>query len=169
MPAGPTYEPIQSQTLSSNQSSIIFNSFSGYTDLVLVSSPVSTTGSNTYMWLRFNGDNSSSYNLVSMRGNSSTAGGTRVSTAIVNYICYSNEVPTVAGRTTVITNIMNYSNSTTYKHTLTRSNDASLIVEALLGVWRNTAPITSITVGMDASGSPIATGSTFTLYGIKAA
>jgi hypothetical protein len=169
MAAGPTYEPIATNTLGSNQSSVTFSSFSGYTDLVLVSSPVSTTGSNTYMWLRYNSDNGSNYSLTSLRGNASTVGGTRVGTATVDYMCYSQEVPTTVGRTTVITQIMNYSNSTTHKTILTRNNDFSLIVESLVSRWANTNAITSITIGMDASGSPIATGSTFTLYGIKAA
>jgi hypothetical protein len=36
MPAGSTYTPIATTTLGSAQADVTFNSFSGYTDLVLV-------------------------------------------------------------------------------------------------------------------------------------
>jgi hypothetical protein len=75
----------------------------------------------------------------------------------------------------VITNIQNYSNSTTYKTILTRTNNAAgssaqLLVGAQVALWRNTAAITSITIlGDQGTPSNLATGSTFTLYGLKAA
>jgi len=163
-----TYTPIATQTLSSAAASVTFSSIpQGYTDLILVCSPVSTTGSNTFMTLQYNGDTGSNYSSTILRGNGSTASSVRLSNTTVAYICYSQEVPTVAGRTTVITQFQNYSNSTTYKTTLTRNNDASQITETIVSLWRNTAPITSITIDMDASGSVIASGSTFSLYGIQ--
>jgi hypothetical protein len=163
-----THTPIATQTLGSAAASVTFSSIpQGYTDLVLVCSPVSTTGVNTFMTLQYNGDTGSNYSSTILRGNGSTTGSVRLTNTTVAYICYSQEVPTVAGRTTVITQFQNYSNSTTYKTTLTRNNDASQITEAIVSLWRNTAPINSITIDMDASGSVIAAGSTFTLYGIQ--
>jgi hypothetical protein len=163
-----TYTPIATQTLGSAAASVTFSSIpQGYTDLVLVCSPVSTTGSNTYMWVRYNDDSGSNYSSTIMRGNGSAAGSVRLTNQTYQYICYSAEVPTVAGRTTVITQLQNYSNSTTYKTALTRNNDVVQITEAIASLWRNTAPITSITIDMDASGSVIAAGSTFSIYGIQ--
>jgi hypothetical protein len=62
---------------------------------------------------------------------------------------------------------MNYSNTTTNKTVLGRSSAASGFVEAAVGLWRNTSAITSITA--TTGGQSYQTGSTFTLYGIKAA
>jgi len=60
---------------------------------------------------------------------------------------------------------MNYSNTTTYKTFLGRGNDPSSFVRQGVGLWRNTAAITSFSV----SGVTFSTGVTATLYGIKAA
>jgi hypothetical protein len=70
---------------------------------------------------------------------------------------------------------MDYSNSTTYKTWLSRANRASSALDyqgtdAVVGLWRSTAAITSITVknrrgGVDYN---FASGSNFKLYGIQA-
>jgi hypothetical protein len=68
-----------------------------------------------------------------------------------------------------IINIQNYSNTTTYKTALLRSNLATGTypgVDAFVGLWRSTSAITSITI-LPASNN-LLSGSTFTLYGIKA-
>ena len=62
---------------------------------------------------------------------------------------------------------MNYSNATTYKTVITRASNANNGVDAVVGLWRNTAAITSINVFLGTGN--LDTGSTFTLYGIKAA
>jgi hypothetical protein len=66
---------------------------------------------------------------------------------------------------------MNYSNATTYKTWLSRNNRASASnapgTEALVGLWRSTSAITELVIGL--TGGNFDTGSTFTLYGIKAA
>ena len=63
---------------------------------------------------------------------------------------------------------MNYSNTTTFKTKLSKVTiPASSIVQDV-SLWRNTSAITSITVIVPAANNWIA-GSTFTLYGIKAA
>jgi hypothetical protein len=67
-----------------------------------------------------------------------------------------------------IVNFQNYSNSTTNKTVLARNSAPDDAVEALVGLWRNTAAITSIQFSNNA-GANFATGSTFTLYGIAAA
>jgi hypothetical protein len=67
-----------------------------------------------------------------------------------------------------ILHINNYSNSTTYKTVLARGNAATNLVEAFVGLWRNTNAITSISIICQNSKN-FGSGSTFTLYGIKAA
>jgi hypothetical protein len=66
---------------------------------------------------------------------------------------------------------MNYSNSTTYKTVLGRSNRASSDTAADVGLWRSTSAITRIDLAMGGSfpTNNFASGSTFTLYGIAAA
>jgi hypothetical protein len=74
---------------------------------------------------------------------------------------------------TVITNIMNYSNSTTFKTVLSRYSNGSTSngpgTEAIVGLWQNTSVINSITVKQNTGSNNLDTGSTFTLYGIAAA
>jgi hypothetical protein len=59
---------------------------------------------------------------------------------------------------------MNYSNTTTFKTMLNRSNVPSTGTGATVGLWRNTAAISSLTITSE-SGN-LQSGSTFTLYGI---
>ena len=63
---------------------------------------------------------------------------------------------------------MNYSNTTTFKTILMRANNAALGVDAIVGLWRSTAAINEIKV-FPTGGANFETGSTFSLYGIKAA
>jgi hypothetical protein len=75
----------------------------------------------------------------------------------------------------VIYQIMNYSNTTTYKTSLTRQNtvDAADYNGTLtaVGLWRSTSAITSVAIQLTRGGSAynFTSGSIFTLYGIKAA
>ena len=160
-----TYEPIATTTLGSNQTTIDFTSISGaYTDLILVFNGTNAT-SNNGMVLRFNSDTGSNYSETYIYGNGTSAlssfgsSQTRV------------QVGTDVGssRATVIVSINNYSNTTTYKTTLGRGSSAGTTADATVGLWRNTAAITAIQCRLGAGTSSFSSGSTFTLYGIKAA
>jgi len=165
-----TYEPIATQTLGSAAASVTFSSITGtYTDLVIVSNlAVATAG--TSMNIRFNGDSGNNYSYTNLYGDGSAAGSARGTSASKGYIAWY-VAPNTSIEMANITHIMNYSNSTTFKTTLSRANRASASnfpgTEAVVSLWRNTAAITSIVIAAD-SGN-ISTGSTFTLYGIKAA
>ena len=66
-----------------------------------------------------------------------------------------------------IANIQNYSSTSMNKTVINRGSRASGGVDAITGLWRNTAAITSITVfGSDGD---LNIGTTLTLYGIAAA
>ena len=74
------------------------------------------------------------------------------------------------GGSVQILQLMNYSNTTTYKTILSRTNAAANGVDATVGLWRSTSAITSIEIGKNSGMSgTFQIGSTFTLYGIKAA
>lgn len=78
--------------------------------------------------------------------------------------------PTADSFSVNVINVENYSNTTTNKTVIARSNSSSSIAGtvAVAGLWRSTSAITSITV-FCTNGSNIKAGSTFSLYGIKAA
>jgi hypothetical protein len=163
-----TYEPIATNTLGSNTAVVTFSSIPAtYTDLVLVSNIQSTAANNGT--LRINGDTATNYSWTFLSGNGTAASSARGSSK--NSIQMDNlSGPPTSGSTyqIYITNVMNYANATTYKTVVSRSGLASQATEAVVGLWRNTAAITSLSIQIDVSGSVLA-GSVFTLYGIKAA
>lgn len=157
MPA--TYEPIATYTVPSAQASYTFSSIaSTFTDLVLIMQ--STTITANYN-LRFNGDTGTNYSYTSLYGDGSSAGSYRSSNNTVIGLTYTG-----SGAPTTRIQIQNYSNTTTYKTTLTRQDDSVNAAMASVGLWRSTAAINSITIQ---STGNIPTGTTLTLYGIKAA
>lgn len=165
MAALSSYTPISTQTLSSGSTSITFNSFTGYTDLVLVCNVYGTA--NYSGFIRFNGDTGSNYSSTTLQGNGSTVTSGRASSDSSIYIMTKGVGFDPSYLTTGIINIQNYSNSTTYKTVLSRSGVVRASVgetTAFVGTWRNTAAITSFTIISD--GGTYATGSTFSLYGI---
>jgi hypothetical protein len=160
-----TYEPIATQTLGSATNSVTFSSIAGtYTDLKMVISCKYTT-SGQYTRVRFNGDTGGNYSITTIYGDGSTVASTRESGGAIgiNGFYTTDTSNFIAG----LMDVMNYSNSTTFKTVLQRGTDAAARVNATVGLWRNTAAITSI--GLDTPSGNYAIGSTFTLYGIKAA
>jgi hypothetical protein len=163
MAAGSTYTPIATTTLGSNSSSVTFSSISGsYTDLVLVIAGYMGTGSGAYIALQFNSDTGSNYSATDLQGNGSVANSARFSSQTSGLIgaFYTSQA-------NIICSIQNYSNATTYKTAVSRSNAASNNTRADVVLWRSTSAITSVTALCQSD--LMATGSTFTLYGIAAA
>lgn len=165
MPAAQTYEPIATTTLGSTSTSITFNSFSGYTDLVLVISLI-PSGSGLSPQIRYNGDSGSNYSYTVIYGNGTSAASARGSSNNTNYLYYANS-PTSGTPGTYTVHFMNYANTTTNKVALYRWSVAGVEAAAQVNLWRNTAAITSLEIFTSASS--FASGSMFTLYGIKAA
>ena len=160
-----TYEPIATTTLGSSQSSVTFNSFSGYTDLRLIIS-AKTASSGAQIYATINSDSGANYSRTILWGSGSSAGSNRDTNATSWNMDYYGVVTTGQFNTN-ITDFMNYSNTTTYKTMITRTGNSSNGLEAQVALWRNTNAITSFTLNVGGGG--FATGSTFTLYGIKAA
>jgi len=165
-----TYEPISTQTVSgSATNTITFSSVSGaYTDLVVVMNVGATSGSNTGFGMRFNSDTGTNYSDTRIDGDGTSATSTRGTSQARILQCSFALPETASVYAPVITHIFNYTNTTTYKSSLTRSNSASTALQAVAGIWRATpAAITSVTFYTFAGN--FSSGSTFTLYGIKAA
>jgi hypothetical protein len=165
-----TYEPIATTTTTTASPAITFSSISGtYTDLVLVISiRANSTPTSFGTGIRFNSDTGSNYSRTLVYGSGSSA--TSVGTTNQNRIFFSAG-PTAANTFNIIRlDIMNYSNSTTYKTVIARNDDIADVTSATAALWRNTNAITSITITpYDDNATGFATGCTFTLYGIKSA
>ena len=166
MPAAQTYNPISTTTLGSSQSSVTFNSFSGYTDLVLVGTGTNSTA--THFNLTFNSDTGTnySYTLVSGAGSGTeSARGTNTSAIRMNW--NGGWGSTDGDRGNLIINIQNYANTSAFKTVVYRNNRPSSATEAFVGLWRSTSAITSLTLTNNTG--TMSAGTTWTLYGIKAA
>jgi hypothetical protein len=172
-----TYVALDKVTLGSAAATVTFNSISSaYTDLVIVCNTYTRFGSETAstMWIRFNGDTGTNYSTTGLSGNGTSASSSRVSNS--NYAEVAQTMAKTGTTSTVFTpailQIMNYRNSTNNKTILSRSgnedgtNNTSRRTDARGSLWRNTAAITSITIGNDAI--EYLAGSTFELYGILA-
>jgi hypothetical protein len=158
-----TYVALDRVTVGTATSSVTLSSISGsYTDLVLISS-IQASSSGQGLALQVNGDTASNYSCTILRGNGTTASSARITNNSEGLISNIAEPPTTSFGA-YITQFMNYSNSTTHKTVLSRANNASAAIDAIVNLWRNTAAITSITVKI--SSGNIAAGSTFSLYGI---
>lgn len=157
--------PLASVTLSGTTSSVIFSGISqSYTDLTLV---INVASEGTYFpYIQFNSDTGNNYSFTELLGNGTSASSSRLSN--YNLIQTYNVNTTTAVDTTVTWNVMNYSNTTTYKTTLSRANNAGNGTNSIAALWRSTSAINSIFVGIIASGVTrnYTTGSTFNLYGI---
>jgi hypothetical protein len=155
-----TYDSITTTTLTSAVSSVTFSSISGsYTDLIIVHR--GTNSSAAGIQVEFNSDTTAgNYSFTYFYGDGSTAASGRYTSAKSVGSAYTTE-------TNNIFHFINYSNSTTYKTTLSRSNNAANITQGLISLWRSTAAITSIKLFVGAGNFD--SGSTFTLYGVKAA
>jgi hypothetical protein len=166
-----TYTPIATQTLASATTTVTFSSIaSTYTDLRLVMSARSTTNTFTAPAFQFNSDTSTNYSWTGLFGD----GGAAVSYRATSDILISGEQIPRSGNAAnmfglITLDVFNYANTTTFKSVIVKNSNLGTGAVAYVGagLWRATpAAITSITV---LSGNSMAIGSTFTLYGIKAA
>jgi hypothetical protein len=158
-----TYVALSTTVLGSAASSVTFSSISqAYTDLVLVINATADSG-NPDSRIKFNGNTSNNMSGTILTGNGTTASSARRTSLIQMEIDWTG-MGTGIGQYAV--HIMNYANTTTYKTFLVRAAFAAKGSDAIVGMWSNTAAITSITVDIPAGN--FATGSTFTLYGIAA-
>ena len=162
-----TYVALQSTTLGSAAASISFTSINQtYTDLICVLN-MTRSGAGNNLGLRINGDTATNYSETYIEGDGSTAlGGRNSNTNTMRIAAIQGGFGTDLATVTI--HLQNYSNSTTYKTVLTRYSQASTIVGTSVGLWRNTAAVTSIELGTF-GGANFGAGTTATIYGIAAA
>jgi hypothetical protein len=151
-----TYEKVATNTLGATASSVTFSSIPGtYTDLVLIVNSTLTDGSND-TYIRINGDSSTNYSRIYMYGD-----GTSVITG------RNTTTDRIGSGSKTTHNVMNYANATTYKSAVARYGSIDSLALAQVALWRSTAAITSLSINTNVSTFTV--GSSFTLYGIKAA
>jgi hypothetical protein len=166
-----TYVALDKVTVGTATSSVTFSSISSaYTDLVVIGANLVAATGNPNVDIRFNGDTGSNYSCTILEGNGTSATSTRKTNRSAGIV--DGDAVSLGGTnpSTIIWNIMNYSNATTYKTVLVRGNELSTTypgVTAAVGLWRNTNAITSLDIILGGGGSNFAVGSTFSLYGIK--
>ena len=162
-----TYEPIASQTLGSDAATVTFSSIpQTYTDLVLVVDGAASGDSNPYLRVG-NGsvDTGSNYSVTRVSGESTgaTSGrGSNLNAGLYNgYTVPNNE------RLLLVWHLMSYANTNVFKTALTTTAAGGSWVSRNVALWRSTAAIDIMTVRLSAFN--YRSGSTFSLYGIKAA
>ena len=172
MPA--TYEPIASYTSNGTQNPISFQSIpQTYTDLVVVINGRATGTSAEDTTLSYINSNTGTNNYSNT--NFYTNGSSIISNRATNQVYFG--FGTHPGGTatanifgTEILHFLNYTNSTTFKTVLTQSSsdlNGSGSTFTTANLWRQTAAINRIDLYV--SGPYWESGSTLTLYGIKAA
>jgi hypothetical protein len=165
-----TYTPIARQVLASNTTTVTLSSIpSTYTDLFFVFDCATVVDGKT-LQITYNGDSSSLYSLTELNGNGTSATSTRTSGAAFLPVTQQVGTTTSLNRSFVSINLQNYANTSVFKTTLGRMTNAGGAsypgASAFIGLYRSTNAISSISV--TTNNSQQLSGSTFTLYGIKA-
>lgn len=170
-----TYVALQTTTLTSNVTTVTLDlaGITGYTDLRIVMTPASSSGTNGIRMRVGNGtiDTGSNYSGTYLDGNGSTAASWRSDTPSNFNLSYRLGIDTAFTQLYTI-DLMNYANTTTYKSILVRYNSAAQAAGAGVLLWRSTSAINKISFNINTFGSSTGdflTGSTFTVYGIAAA
>jgi hypothetical protein len=168
-----TYEPIATTTLGSAASEIIFDNIpQTYTDLVVIVNARRTDAATDGSLFLIPWNSSlpaSPQSLTTLVGNGSSAASGRSSNQdglLMGLVPAGNAASGTFGIAEV--HLMNYSNTTTFKTLLCRSNNAGTDVRAEVGLTRTTAAITRLYI-LTFSAVTMLAGSSASLYGIKAA
>lgn len=167
-----TYEPIATQTLSSDTGIVTFSSIpQTYTDLIFVVSAKASSSSYDISALRVNSV-TSGYSKTYIEGSGSSATAGRGSAEISLRAGYLPGTSYTSEFSLDIYNFMDYTNTTKYKTVLCRCNayntSTNFNTQAQVSMIPTTSAITQITL-QTANGANLKTGSTFTLYGVKSA
>lgn len=161
-----TYTPIATTTIGSVTNSYTFSTISsGYTDLIIIVGGSADGTNAANILLQFNSDTATNYSTTILYGDGSSAGSVRVTNAANMNI---GDLDTGTSTAVSRINIMNYANTSTYKTVLGRADRSVNSVAAKVGLWRNTAAITTVKVFLSSSIN-FSVGTTLTLYGIAAA
>ena len=162
-----TYEPIATYTLGANASAIEFSSIpSTYTDLVISISGISNGTDNSTIVTTFNNDGNANYSGTQMyyRGTGVAGANKNISESYMAIARAAGINPNNAGRTLVNVYVFDYANTAKYKTLMAQIQNMPAAVELDVANWRSTAAIHTIRFAAN-----WATGTVYTIYGIKAA
>ena len=158
-----TYVPLAEVTLVTSADFVNFTSISqDYSDLVLQIEVFSIASGNRNNRVRANGDSTSTYSNVVMRGDGTTASSFSQDLTYARIDANSSFTNTTKNMATTI--FADYSATDKHKTILSRSSSGLYGVDAIASRWPSTAAITSLTVFP--TSSEYAAGSTFKLFGI---
>lgn len=165
---------LASTTLTGTTTSVTFSNIpqTGYTDLKVVASVRTAwaTDTNDQFRVQFNGDTTTNYSYREINGNGSAIGSGYASSVFVINPQTNTSAMTSSTFASHDIYIPNYTGSTTKSVSSDNvtENNATLSYQMLYaGLWNGTAAINSITF-LTFRGSGFVSGSTFSLYGIKA-
>ena len=171
MPA--TYEPIASTTLGTAATTVTLSAIpQTFTDLILVTRYRSTGGgSELYMWP--NGDSASNetkFSRTFLYGNGSSAASGRQNPGNNGGYAGSIGWATNAGTNTSIVQMMSYTNPNVFKTSLVNLDivQSAGFVSRQVNLYMSTSAVSSLLFGLY-PGQSFEVGTTFSLYGIKAA
>lgn len=164
MPA--TYEPIATTTISSGVvNSITFSSIpSTYTDLTI---SFVWKGDYANPFLQINSDTATNYSNTRLTGNGTTAASSRQTSQDRISLSPLTGLDTTGLPAFTQIDLFSYANSTFKTALINTSIDlnGSGSTVRMVGLYRSTTAITSLTLGLTTSSSCV--GTTATLYGIK--
>jgi hypothetical protein len=159
-----TYEPIATTTLGSAAATVTFSAIpQTFTDLVLVVAFTTTSATDDSGGLQFNNSGAPNYSSRHISGNGSTGSTGYNTVAGAVTLAYQKNSDGIVFATA---NIMNYTNTTNKKTTIVKTVNAATYLQFNVALWSDTSAINEIDIFF---GPTMAIGSTFTLYGIKAA
>jgi hypothetical protein len=160
-----TYEPIATTTLGSAAASITFSSIaSSWTDLRISFTGTATGGTSPI--IRFNSDTGTNYSQTILYGDGSAAYSYNYTSQGKIFLNPDSSFNATPQFNTI--DIFSYAGST-YKTALVTSQhdkNGSGVVERIVGLWRSTSAITSVTLSLN-GGQNMDIGTIATLYGIK--
>lgn len=162
-------EPLATLTLSANAGPIIFSNLpqTGYRDLMLVVNATTQNGSGI-IYVTFNATYPNAISSTIITGNGSTASSSRwTSNDKIDFVTASSSVPS-----TIVSHFLNYSNTSTNKTIVSRFSGnfgGSGTTRLYASTLYQTAGITGFQINTQTGSDKFLPGSTFSIYGIKAA
>jgi hypothetical protein len=158
--------------LGSDTATVTFSNIAAtWTDLVLITTLRGSANARSQdFFVRFNSDSGSNYSRTILYGNGTSAISARDTSTTFLRVQYGPADTAGADLFSMDRlHVMNYANANVFKTCLSETNDAGVLTERQVGLWRSTSAITSLSVTAEGVGTTIKSGSTFSLFGLAAA
>jgi hypothetical protein len=163
-----TYVSLAKNTLTSATDIVSFNSFSGYTDLILIIRTQPTTDNANAYKLTFNNDSTSTFwGMTNISALSSIDQSVRTQNeGTARWFQRQSGIQ----QTGLILHIMNYASANTYKTIISKTfSDNAALVSYDYNTWTSNTAVTSLELFWDPTGNKQKVGSTYELYGVLCA